>query len=82
MTIGVDDPVDHVMRLMVDQRLWLLPVLDGPRLVEVIRYATATGPANTSSGPSGRMTPCPALAQVGNWSDHHFCDPGDRLRLE
>jgi len=42
VTIGVDDPVDHARGLMVEQRLWLLPVLDGRRLVGVIRYIAAT----------------------------------------
>ena len=38
VTIGVNDPVDHVRELMAEQRLWLLPVLDGRRLVGVIHY--------------------------------------------
>ena len=50
VTIGVDDPVDRVSDLMAAQRLWLLPVLDGQRLVGVIHYATAAvaGPTNRS----------------------------------
>ena len=39
VTIGVDDPVDHVSDLMAERRMWLLPVLDGRRLVGVIHYA-------------------------------------------
>jgi CBS domain-containing protein len=46
VTIGVDDPVDHVSDLMAEQRVWLLPVLDGPRLVGVIHYASITGTSN------------------------------------
>jgi CBS domain-containing protein len=45
VTIGVDDPVDHVSELMAGQRMWLLPVLDGRRLVGVIRYIAVPGPA-------------------------------------
>jgi CBS-domain-containing membrane protein len=41
VTIGVADPVDHVWDLMAEQRMWLLPVLDGRRLVGVIHYAAA-----------------------------------------
>lgn len=41
ITIGVDDPIGHVVSdLMAAHRMWLLPVLDGPRLVGVIHYAT------------------------------------------
>ncbi len=39
VTIGVNDPVDHVPDLMAKLRMWLLPVLDGRRLVGVIHYA-------------------------------------------
>jgi hypothetical protein len=59
-TIGVDDPVDHVRGLMVEQRMWLLPVLDGPRLVGVVRYAIATGPTTPPSAdwiPTARLAP-------------------------
>ena len=38
VSVGVNDPVDHVSHLMAKHRLWLLPVLDGRRLVGVIRY--------------------------------------------
>ena len=38
LTIGVNDPVDPVRELMAERRLWLLPVLDGRRLVGVIHY--------------------------------------------
>jgi len=41
VTIGVADPVDHVWDLMAEQRMWLLPVLDGRRLVGIIHYAAA-----------------------------------------
>ena len=43
VTIRVDDPVGHVWDLMAAQRMWLLPVLDGRRLVGVIHYATVPG---------------------------------------
>ena len=57
-TIGVDDPVGHVWDLMAEQRMWLLPVLDGRRLVGVIHYATVTGSTNSASrGPAPRRTP-------------------------
>ncbi len=49
-TIGVDDPVDQARGLMIRQRLWLLPVLDGRRLVGVIRYSGATGPSAAAVG--------------------------------
>ena len=48
MTIGVNDPVDPVRELMAEQRIWLLPVLNGRRLVGVIHYthqAAAETPA-------------------------------------
>jgi len=51
VTIGVDDPVGHVWDLMAAQRMWLLPVLDGRRLVGVIHYATV--PRSTNSAPRG-----------------------------
>ena len=43
VTIGVNDPVDHVWELMAEQRMWLLPVLDGRRLVGVIHYTARAG---------------------------------------
>ena len=43
VTIGVNDPVDHVWELMAAQRMWLLPVLDGRRLVGVIHYTVRAG---------------------------------------
>ena len=49
VTIGVDDPVGHVWDLMAAQRMWLLPVLDGRRLVGVIHYTTVTGSTNSTS---------------------------------
>ena len=58
VTIGVDDPVGHVWDLMAAQRMWLLPVLDGRRLVGVIHYATVPGSTNsTSRGPAPRRAP-------------------------
>ena len=38
ITIGVNDPVEDVTRMMAEQRVWLLPVVDGQRLVGVIHY--------------------------------------------
>ncbi len=38
ITIGVNDPVEDVTQMMAEQRVWLLPVLDGQRLVGVIHY--------------------------------------------
>ena len=49
MTIGVNDPVDHVWELMAEQRMWLLPVLDGRRLVGVIHYTVRAGPETPAS---------------------------------
>jgi len=46
VTIGVNDPVDHVWELMAEQRMWLLPVLDGRRLVGVIHYTVRAGRRN------------------------------------
>ena len=49
-TIGIDDPVDGIAQRMAEQKAWLLPVLDGRRLVGVIHYAdiiTQTAPAPT-----------------------------------
>jgi CBS domain-containing protein len=43
VTIGVNDPVDHVWERMAEQRMWLLPVLDGRRLVGVIHYTARAG---------------------------------------
>jgi CBS domain-containing protein len=48
VTIGVNEPVDHVWDLMAERRMWLLPVLDGRRLVGVIRYLTGAGPSTPS----------------------------------
>jgi len=42
-TIGVNDPIDHVWERMAEQRMWLLPVLDGRRLVGVIQYTVRAG---------------------------------------
>ena len=39
ITVGVDELVDDIGRLMAEKRLWMLPVLDGLRLVGVIHYA-------------------------------------------
>ena len=49
-TIGVEDSVGQARGLMVEQRLWLLPVLDGRRLVGVIRYASAPDPTTAALG--------------------------------
>ena len=43
VTIGVNDPVDPVWERMAEQRMWLLPVLDGRRLVGVIHYTVRVG---------------------------------------
>ena len=43
--VRVDDPIDHVPQLMAEHRVWLLPVLDGRRLVGVIRYRPRLRPA-------------------------------------
>ena len=45
----MDDPVGHVWDLMAAQRMWLLPVLDGRRLVGVIHYVAVTGSTNSPS---------------------------------
>ncbi len=37
--VGPETPVDDVARLMTEQRVWLVPVLDGRRLMGVIHYA-------------------------------------------
>lgn len=42
VTIGTQYPVDHVLELMARRRMWVLPVLDGRRLVGMIHYANAT----------------------------------------
>ena len=39
----MNDPVDHVWERMAEQRMWLLPVLDGRRLVGVIHYTARAG---------------------------------------
>ena len=58
VTIGVNDPVDHVWELMAEQRMWLLPVLDGRRLVGVIHYTVRAGRRNLIvRGPHSRRTP-------------------------
>ena len=44
VTIAVNDPVDQVFDLMAAERMWLLPVLDGRRLVGVIHYTAARPP--------------------------------------
>ena len=43
VTIGVNDPVDHVWERMAEQRMWQLPVRDGRRLVGVIHYTARAG---------------------------------------
>ena len=42
-TIGIDDPVDGIAQRMAENKAWLLPVLDGRRLVGVIHYADIIG---------------------------------------
>jgi CBS domain-containing protein len=61
VTIGVNEPVDHVWDLMAERRVWLLPVLDGRRLVGVIRYLIGAGPSNPSVRVSASyLTPQPS----------------------
>ena len=43
VTIGVNDPVDHVWERMAEQRMWLLPVRDARRLVGVIHCTARAG---------------------------------------
>ena len=62
VTIGVDDPVDHIWQVMAEQRLWLLPVLDGRRLVGVIHYADIA--ATSGSAAPRRPAPPPPSAQT------------------
>jgi CBS domain-containing protein len=38
VTVAMDAPADHLSHLMAQHRVWLLPVLDGRRLVGVIHY--------------------------------------------
>ncbi|HEY5148449.1 MAG TPA: flippase-like domain-containing protein, partial [Mycobacterium sp.] len=52
-TIGIDDPVDGIAQRMAEQKAWLLPVLDGRRLVGVIHYADML----THTTATGAMTP-------------------------
>ena len=63
VTIGMDDPVDHVAELMARQRMWLLPVLDGRHLVGVIHYATGPGRAIP---PVRAAVPVSATAALGD----------------
>ena len=62
VTIGVDNPVDHVAELMAGLRMWLLPVLDGRHLVGVIHYAAVPGPAIP---PVRAAVPVPAPIEQG-----------------
>ena len=94
MTIGVNDPVDQVWDLMAEQRMWLLPVLDGRRLVGVVHFRTARSNehfrASTRSTPPARPTsmrdplpspPAPVRhgGQPSDSSGHHDeLDAGDR----
>jgi CBS domain-containing protein len=58
VTIGVNDPVDPVWERMAEQRMWLLPVLDGHRLVGVIHYTVRAGRRNPLlNGPRSHRTP-------------------------
>ena len=66
VTIGVDDPVDHVWQVMAGQRVWLLPVLDGRRLVGVIHYADfAATSGSAAPAPPGDLGERVAAAQLG-----------------
>ena len=38
-TVGINDPVTGIAQRMAEHKAWLLPVLDGRRLVGVIHYA-------------------------------------------
>ena len=51
VTIGVDDPVDHVWQVMAGQRVWLLPVLDGRRLVGVVIHYADIAATSGSAAP-------------------------------
>ena len=57
MTIGANDPVDHVWDLMAEQRMWLLPVLDGRRLVGVIHFRNRRANEHSRSRPSPHARP-------------------------
>jgi CBS domain-containing protein len=59
VTIGVDDPVEDVTRMMAEQRVWLLPVVDGQRLVGVIHYDSIAG-SHRSRLPSQRVESSPS----------------------
>ena len=59
ITIGVDDPVEDVTRMMAEQRVWLLPVVDGQRLVGVIHYDSIAG-SHRSRLPSQRVESSPS----------------------
>ena len=81
VTIGVDDPVDHVWQVMAEQRVWLLPVLDGRRLVGVIHYADIA--ATSGSAAPRRPAPPPPSAQTcwprpGSWSPRRRPWPAGR----
>jgi len=39
VTVGMNDPVDRLPRLMAQHGVWLLPVVEEQRLVGVIRYS-------------------------------------------
>ena len=59
-TISVDDPVDEARGKMAQLRLWLLPVLDGRRLVGVLRYTSGTGPRTAALGAGNPHRAAPA----------------------
>jgi predicted transcriptional regulator len=62
ITIGVDDPVEDVTRMMAEQRVWLLPVVDGQRLVGVIHYDSVAGGQRTRL-PTQRVESSASTAQ-------------------
>ena len=78
VTIGVDDPVDHLWQVMAEQRVWLLPVLDGRRLVGVIHYADIAATSGSAAPRSGRrhLRPPPKRAGPGLGHGHRGGDRG------
>jgi CBS domain-containing protein len=49
LTVSVDDPVEHVSHLMAQHRVWMVPVVDGRRLVGVIHYRHQLWPLPSSA---------------------------------
>jgi len=58
VTLSVHDPVTQVWELMAQRRMWLLPVLDGRRLVGTIHYAIAVDPRRTVAVSLPKHTDC------------------------